>query len=539
MTELAGTRRLIRLALRRDRIQLPVWIVALTLLNYATVASTIDLYPTEADRVQFALLSARNTVVLAFNGLITGTSPGSLVANQSLLVMAVGATLMSTFAVVRHTRQNEETGRAEMIGAGIVGRYALLSAALIVVAGANIVLALVNAAVFIANGLPVAGSLATGLAIGFVGIAFAAIAALAAQVPESARTANGMAAAAIGVAFLVRAVGDLTGTITDNGTNVHSGWLSWLSPIGWGQQIRPYDDNQWWVLGLILIFSSGVAVAAVVLTRHRDFGAGLVPTRPGPAQAARSLLSPLGLAWRLQRGSLIGWTIAIAVLAVSYGAIGNQLDDFIGSSQEVSDLIAELGGGGSLADNYFSVIFGFMGIAIAGYVVQALLRLRSEETGPLESILATAVSRPRWLASHLVVAALGAACLLLVTGLGTGIAYGLVIRDMGAAPPLVGAAVIHLPATLVVAGLVVAAFGVFPKWTVALAWTALMIFLVFLMLGPLLSLPQWLLDLSPFSHTPALPAADLTLAPIASLLVVAALLLGAGVTAFRRRDITP
>jgi ABC-2 type transport system permease protein len=539
MTQLAGTRRLMRLAIRRDRIKLPVWIVALSVLNYATAASTIGLYPTESDRVQFAVASAGNAVVLAFNGLITGTSPGSLVANQSLLVMLVAAALMSTFAVIRHTRQNEETARAEMIGAGVVGRYAPLTAALLVVAAANLLLALINAGVFVANDLPAAGSFAAALAIGFVGIAFAAVAAVAAQLTEGARAANGIAAAALGVAFLVRAVGDLTGTVTHTGTNAHSGWLSWLSPIGWGQQIRPYDDNQWWVLWLLLLCSAGLVAGAFGLIAHRDFGAGLVSARTGPAHAARGLLSPLGLAWRLQRGSLIGWTIAMAVLAISYGAVGTQVDDFVGSSQEVSDLINELGGAQNLTDNYFAVVFGFTAVAVAGYVVQALLRLRSEETGPLESILATAVSRPTWLVSHLVVAVFGATVLLVVIGLGTGLAYGLAIGDLGAAPRLIAAAVTHLPATLVMAGLVVTAFGFLPAFSVALSWALLAIFVVFLMLGPVLSLPQWLVDLSPFSHIPALPAADVTVLPIASLVVVAALLFALGITGFRHRDIAP
>jgi ABC-2 type transport system permease protein len=527
------------LAMRRDRIKLPVWIVALSVLNYATAASTIGLYPTESDRIQFAVASAGNAVVLAFNGLITGTSPGSLVANQSLLVMLAAAALMSTFAVIRHTRQNEETGRAEMIGAGVVGRYAPLTAALLVVAAANMLLTLINAGVFIANDLPVAGSIAAALAIGFVGIAFAAVAAVAAQVTEGARAANGIAAAAVGVAFLIRAVGDLTGTVTDNGTNAHSSWLSWLSPIGWGQQIRPYDDNQWWVLGLLLLCSVGLVAGAFGLIQHRDFGAGLVSARTGPAHAARGLLSPLGLAWRLQRGSLLGWTIAIAVLAISYGAVGTQVDDFVGSSQEVSDLINELGGTQNLTDNYFAVVFGFTAIAVAGYVVQALLRLRSEETGPLESILATAVSRPMWLASHSVVAVFGATVLLVVIGLGTGLAYALAIGDLGTAPGLIAAAVTHLPATLVMAGLVLTAFGFLPTFTVALSWALLAIFVTVLMLGPVLSLPQWVVDLSPFSHVPAVPAAEVTVLPIVSLIVVAALLFAVGVTGFRRRDIAP
>ena len=56
-------------------------------------------------------------------------------------LLAVLAALMSALAVVRHTRQNEETGRAELVGAAVVGRYAGLAAALIVTVGANIVLA--------------------------------------------------------------------------------------------------------------------------------------------------------------------------------------------------------------------------------------------------------------------------------------------------------------------------------------------------------------------------------------------------------------
>jgi ABC-2 type transport system permease protein len=54
-----------------------------------------------------------------------------------------------------------------------------------------------------------------------------------------------------------------------------------------------------------------------------------------------------------------------------------------------------------------------------------------------------------------------------------------------------------------------------------------------------LSLPQWLIDLSPFSHIPAVPAADVTVLPIVSLVVVAALLFALGITGFRRRDIAP
>lgn len=538
MTELTGTMRLVRLAVRRDRVRLPVWLAVLTLLNYVTAASTVGLYASEADRVKFAVASTKSPVVLAFNGLVTGPSLGEVVASQDLLPLLVGAALVSTFAVVRHTRQNEETGRAEMIGSAIVGRYALLAAAVLVAIGANLVLGAVTALVLVASGLPVAGSVASGAAVALVGIAFAALAALLAQLPESARAANGLAAAAVGVAFLLRAVGDVTGSVTDNETNVHSGFLSWLSPIGWGQQIRPYDDNAWWVLVLPVLFAVACAAGAAAILARRDLGAGLMPSHPGPGAASRGLLGPVGLAWRLQRGSFYGWAAGLAVVSATYGAIGNQIDDFLSSSQEVSDYVSEFGGGsGSLTDGYFAYTFAFLGLAVAGYVVQALLRTRSEETGPLENVLATAVSRPRWLASHVTVAVLGAVALLLLCGLATGLSYALVIGDLGQATSLIEAGLVQLPATLVVAGLAVAIFGLFPRLAVALTWGALVGFLLLGLVGGFLQLPQVVLDLSPFSHVPAIPAVGLTALPLVALFAVAVVLGWVGFSAFRRRDI--
>jgi ABC-2 type transport system permease protein len=217
-----GTGRLVRLALRRDRIQLPIWLVGLTLTQAATVSSVVGLYPTEQERVAVAISTAQSPVGVMFNGLVSGTSVGATVITQSFMVVATAAAFMSTLCVVRHTRQNEETGRAEMIGAGIVGRHALLTAALIVAVGANVVLGLLNAAVLIANDLPTGGSLAAGAGIAAVGIAFAAIAAVTAQVSETSRGANGMAAAAIGVAFLLRGIGDVAGKVVDGGVTLVS-----------------------------------------------------------------------------------------------------------------------------------------------------------------------------------------------------------------------------------------------------------------------------------------------------------------------------
>ena len=486
-----------------------------------------------------AISSANSPVSLMTNGLVSGTSLGATVAAQALLVMFLAVSVMSTFAVVRHTRQNEELGRAELVGAGVVGRHAGLTAALLVVAAANVAVGLLSALILVANDLPVDGSLLSGAAIAAVGITFAAVAAVAAQISGTSRGANGMAVAAVGVAFLLRAVGDAFGEVVDGGTRVVSAWPTWLSPLGWGQQVRPYDADRWWVLGLCVVAAAALVITAFVLTSHRDIGVGMRAVPPGPAEASPRLLSPLGLAWRLQRGVLLAWAVALLVLGAAYGGVATEADDLIGSSEQTAEIIEEIGGGGSLTDAVLSAALGLGGVAVAGYAVQALLRLRSEESsGRLEPLLASAVSRPRWMWSHIAITVAGTVVLMGLMGLGTAVVFGLVAGDIGSAvAELVPAALARVPAALAVAGLAVAIFGLLPNWAVALSWAAFALCLVLGQLGALLDLPQVVLDLSPFTHTPAAPSADVSAAPLLVLVAIAAGLVALGLAAFRRRDL--
>jgi len=541
MSAFTGTATLVRLALRRDRLQLPIWLLALTGVQASTVPTVLGLYTDEAQRLTLATASAGSPVSLVFNGIVSGTSIGATVMTQSFLTVAVAVALMSTLCVVRHTRQNEETGRAEMIGSGVVGRHAGLTAALLVAVGANVVLALLIALVLIGNDLPVTGSLVAGAGLAAVGVAFAAMAAVTAQIARTARGANGMAAAAVGIAFLLRAVGDVTGSVTDSGIRNVSAWPSWLSPIGWGQQMRPYDENNWWVLGLLAVAFAALVWLAFTLTAHRDVGAGLLPERHGPPVAPRPLLSPLGLGWRLQRAALLGWSVAVVVLGGAYGGVGNEIEDLIGSSDRTAELFEQLGGGENLVDTYFATTLGILGLLCTGYTVQALLRMRAEETsGSLEPVLATAVSKPRWMLSHLTVAALGTTVLLLLAGLSTGLSYGLVAGGVSnSVIDLTGAALVQAPAALALAGFVAVVFGLVPRVAVPLSWTAFAVCLLLSQLGALLGLPEAVQNLSPFTHLPQVPVAEVTATPLIALLAVAVALTATGIALFRRRDLAP
>ncbi|MEU4645082.1 anibiotic ABC transporter [Micromonospora sp. NPDC023814] len=539
MSAFTGTGRLARLVLRRDRVRLAVWVLGTPLLGYALAGSVKEFYPDEASRVGYATTSASSLVARAFNGPIAGTELGAVVVAETYVTLALLAALLSTFAVVRHTRQNEETGRAELLGASVVGRYALLTAALLVVVAANVLAAALLAVALAGAGLPLAGSVAAAAAVGGVGVAFTGVAAVTAQVSVTSRGANALAAATVGVAFLLRAAGDVLGEQTDGGLRVVSAWPSWLSPLGWGNQVRAYAGERWWVLALpVALLVVGVALAYALADR-RDVGAGLVAPRRGPATAVPRLLSPAGLAWRLQRGALLGWAIGVAVLGLSMGIAGDEFNAMIEENPAAAEAISAMGGGAKLIDAYLAAMLGLFALTIGAYVVQALLRTRGDETdGRLEAVLATAVGRTRWLTTQVVAATLGALALVLLGGLTTGLGYGLVTGDpLGQTAELGGAALVRLPALLVVAGVVTALFGLLPRWSVALSWAALIGFLLLGQLGAVLDLPQAALNLSPYTHVPSVPAVDLAALPLVVLTGVAVVLLAAGLAGFRRRDV--
>ncbi len=496
------------------------------------------MYATEAERANGAAFGAANVLTRIMDGPASGTSLGSVSMVEALQKLAIFVALMSAQAVVRHTRQDEETGRAELIGSCVVGRQARLTAALAVAVAASVAVGIAVTALLLGNGLPLAGSVATGMALAGTGACFAGVAGVAAQVSTTQRGANGLAGAALGVAFLLRAVGDAFGTVSPSRVDLVSAWPSWLSPLGWGQQMRVFQQNNWeilWLYGGLFVTLVGLAY---VLASRRDLGAGLVASRSGPASASRRLVTPGGLALRLQRWPLVAWGFALVVTGVSFGSVGESMQQFADENPQFADFLLRIAPGASVGELYFALIFGFIAVGASGYTVQALLRMRAEESsGRLEPILSTSVGRGAWLASHGAIAASGTVAILLVSGVAAAISNGIAGGDFGASWGVISAAMVQAPAVLALGGFVFAMFALAPRWAGAISWAALAASFVVGQFGDLLKLPQAVLNLSPFTHIPAVPAEGLAIAPIAILLAVTVALVGLGTTAFRRRDL--
>ncbi len=523
---LARTGSLTRFVLRRDRVRIVIWIVSVVGLVAATVASVQGLYPTAADLRAAARASEGNAAAIAFNGPAQGLDTlGGQVAFQVGAFGLVLVALMSLLMIARSTRGEEETGRLELLRSLPIGPHAPDASAMAVVAGMDAAVGVLVTLVLLAQGLPVAGSVVFGLSFMLVGLLFAGIALVAAQVSENTRVVSGIAGGALAAAFVLRAVGD-----------IGDGTISWLSPIGWAQKTRPFAGERWWPFVLLVVATGLLVALAVVLSRRRDLGAGLVAPRAGPATAARSLGRPVGLAMRLQRGSLVGWSVGILVTGVAYGSIADSINDFVKDNQALADLIAARGGA-TLADSYLAMSLRVLALAGAGFAVQSVMRLRSEENAMhADQILATAVSRSRWAASHLVIALGGTIVVLAVAGLSVGLSDALVTADPGVVPTALGAALAYTPAIGVVIGLTFALIGLVPR-AAAASWGFLTVCFVIGMLGQLLDLPGWVEDVSPFQNVPQLPAADVSVAPLLALTAVGVVLTGAGFVGLRRRDI--
>jgi ABC-2 type transport system permease protein len=281
-----------------------------------------------------------------------------------------------------------------------------------------------------------------------------------------------------------------------------------------------------------------LAVAAFALLARRDAGAGVLAARLGPATAAASLRSPLALAWRLHRGVLLGWTIGLAAMGAVIGSVADSVNDMASGNPQLQDLLERLGGKKALADAYVAGAMVIFAVAAAGYAIGATLRLRAEEGGlRAEQVLATAVGRRRWAGSHLTFGLLGPSVALAAAGLAEGLVYGLVAGDLGRELPRVMAgALVQLPAVLVLSGIAMALFGLAPRLA-PVSWAVLAVSAFLVLLGPLMQLDQWLLDLAPFSHIPKVPGADVSATPLLWLLAATAGLVAAGLAGFRRRDL--
>lgn len=527
----AGTGRLLRFALRRDRIVLPAWALVFLAYTLGGTAAAVALYPDLASRVEAAATVNNMPALVAMYGRIWDpSSPGGVAMMKPIGFGGVFAAILGILLVTRHTRAEEESGRLELVAAQAVGRLAPLASSLLLVAGTMTFLALANGFGVAASGLPSAGAWAFGLSVSLTGMLFAVIAGLSVQITRSARTANVLALCELAVAFLLRGTGDAAGSADS------TAWWGWLSPIGWQDQTRAFAGDHFVVLTLF-----GGALITITpwvfhLANARDFDAGMLPERDGRAVASASLKSVFALALRLQRGLLIGLLITYALMSLLLGAIVSDIRGML-DSPEMVQMIVKLGGSSNLVDAFTAFELSFMAFITATCGVALARRFGVEEqAGRIEPVLATGVSRWRTLGAFLGVALLGTALLQLVLGLGFALANGLQLGTFATLPHTIAAALVYLPAIWVVVAVAFALLAYAPAYA-ELSWSVVVLSLLISEFGTMYAWPSFVMNLSPFTHVPLMPAQPMRWMPTLALLGAAMAVCGAAFTQYRRRDL--
>lgn len=528
MTTLVGTGRLMRFVVRRDRLRLVVWVVGMVTVVAVSAQSLDRVYATRQAVESYVRLFGDNPALVAFAGPGYGfddPNVGVILVNETQLWGMVAMALMSVFLVIRHTRAEEDSERAELLRAAVVGRHAPTAAAVVVIAVAETIVGLLAAVSFVAIGYPVVGSIALAASYTAVGLVFVGVAVVVAQLVGSARAALGLASLVLVVAFVVRAVGDI-------GHNA----LVWVSPIGWAQAVRAYADEQWWVFALCAVVAVGLVASAFALASRRDVGAGLVPPRPGSTTAAARLSGPVGLVVRLERATVAAWVLGMALMGLVYGSIADDVESMLVDNPQLADYFARLEGA-DITDVYFATTARMLALVVGGLAVAATLAAhREERSGRVEALLAAAVDRRRWLGAHLGVAAFACVLAVLAGGAGAGLSAALVLDEPSRVGQQVVAALATLPAVFVVLGVAALGVGVAPRMAGA-AWGVLAFVAVVGFLGEALDLPHWLIDVSPFEQLPAVPAESFGGAAPGVLSAVAVVLVLLSLWGVHRRDV--
>lgn len=532
---MTGVPALLRLHLRRDRWMILWWCLGGALLYWSQAVSIEGVYASQAEFTKAAAVMDDNAAFIALAGPARALDTvGGQVTWQATAFGAIVAGLMSMFLVGRHSRAEEESGRDELVRSAAIDRSAPLIAALVHAMIANVVLGLLVALSLLSvrpgeaslDGLPLPVADSVGIAIGLTacGWFFSATALVAAQLTQGTRAMYGIAGVVIGLSYALRAIGDVGNPV-----------LTWLSPIGWYQAMHPYSGLRWWPLLLLAAATIAALGIASALFRRRDIGAGLLADRPGPGQAGPRLGSGLGLAWRLQRGMVIGWSVGVFLTGFAYGSIGDSVEDLVGDS----DFAKAFGAAASadLVDGFYATSAVQLALITCGFAISSALRPRGEEeAGHSEVLLATGLSRRAWLAGHVLITVAGTTVVLALGGVGLGLGYALTTGDGGALVGYSLPVLQYLAPVLTLSAVARLLYGVSPRGLV-LAWLPLVLAVVVLVFGDLLELPRWLQDLSPFEHLALVPAESFEIWPVVAVAALAAMVSGAGQLAFHRRDI--
>jgi ABC-2 type transport system permease protein len=497
--------------------------------SYIQPAGFRSTYPTLADRISFALSFAGNSAIRLFYGYpFDPVTIGGYSAWRVGGTLAIAAAAFGVMAAVRAFRTDEDTGRMELILAAPVARSETFAAGIAAIAAATALLWIAMVAGYVIGGLPFGGSAYLSVATTSVVAVFVGIGAVTCQFAPTRRIALELGSAVVAVSLLLRVVAD---------TVSGAGWLRWLTPLGWAEEMRPFTGAQPAVVLLPVLATAALIVIAARIADRRDIGTGKLPSRDTSRPRLRLVTSPMAQALWSERGGLTIWGVSFAAFAVILGMVGTSISA-AGISQSIRNEVEKFGTGSIFTPTgYLSFVFIFFILAVSLFVCAQVSAARHEEAEQrLETLLALPVGRLQWLSGRLLLAVGAAAALSLIAGAFTWVgaaSQGVTISF----PKLLEAGANCLPVALLFLGLAVLAYALVPQASAGIAYGLVMLAFVWYLVGSLVGVPKWLVDATPFAHVGFVPSQSFRTVSALAMVGIGVVATALALVAFDRRDL--
>lgn len=525
----AGFRLLVRRSLRDSRVRTIGFVYVFAAVSYIQPVAYRHTYPTVEDRIRFARSFAENKAVVLFYG-----KAYDLLTTGGYTAWRVGGTLsilagvFGLLAAVRALRGEEDAGRTELVLAAPIARGTSYGASVTAIGVSVALLWLATLVGLVGGGLPVGGSAYLALAATSAAPVFVGTGALVSQLAPTRRVALELGGACLAVSFLLRVIAD---------TSSGGGWVRWLTPLGWAEEMRPFTGAHALVLLLPVTTTLLLLALAFRISAGRDVGSGLLAAHDSARPRLRWLSSPETQAVRAERGGMLVWVGSVGALGLVIGIVSKSVSS-LGISKQLRDALVKLGAGSGLTPRaYIGFSFSFFLLAVSALAVSQIAAAWHEEAaGRLETVLAQAIGRRRWLGGRLL---LGLGAVVLVS------LAAAVFTWAGAAsqhvslsfPSMLEAGLNLVPIAVLFLGIAALAYAVVPRAGTAIAYGVLTAAYVWQLFGKLLGAPGWLVNATPFAHVGLAPAQSIRWGAAAVLIAVGMCTAAVAIGWFERRDV--
>lgn len=517
--------------LKREKVNIIIWIVAIFFITVGQAQSFVELYPTQEER-QIVAESMENPAMVALMGEAYGKENytlGALMSQQTLLFTIIAVAIMNILLINRNLRADEESGKVEMIRAAATGRLVNIGASLVICVCINVCLGvLISVGLFSLKieSMDLNGSMMYGMALAVSGMLFGAITAIMNQIFSGSRKSLGSSFVILGIAYLVRAIGD-----------IGNAEVSMVSPLGWIMRTQVYVENNLWPVMISLVVTAMLFCAALMLNLKRDLGAGVFQEKRGRESATIFLKGPFGLASRIMRGEYIAWIFAIIILGLSFGSMLGEIEKQL-QTNEMMMQIFTLGKDDGMLDQFITVIMSIAAMLSTIPVVSTIIRLKSEENANrLDNVISKAVSRNRLVTGFFANGLIVSVLLQVLFAVAFWLAGKQVVNEQNfELCEILKSSLVYLPAIWIMLGVTLLLVGWFPKLTVGVwIYYAYSFFVIYL--GGMLKLEQWTQKISPYGNVPNILIDNINYNTIFIMVLIFISLTTVGYVGYNRRDL--